>query len=209
MIIDKCYCINRADRPERKTNSINEFAKIGVDVEFVDAVIGDNLKKNENGLIGGYQGLNQTIISILEDAIEKNYSCIRIFEDDVVFSDDYLTIWNENIDNVPDDFSVFYTGAIYPNGLRTPTVSGIVKRVHVASLGQDLIVNSDIFSDWKDMLESMVAPSDVLLSDIYYCTLNEDGNHKYKAYSFRPGISGQRKGFSDNLQKEVDEIKTS
>ena len=209
MVIDKCYCINRSDRPKRKEQAVEEFEKISIDVEFVDAVIGDDIATNEFGLIGGYQALNSTLINILDDAIEKGYETIRIFEDDVVFSDDYLEVWQNNVENIPEDFSVFFTGVLFPLSLKTPHIKGRVKAVRLATLGHDIIIKKDIFDTWKESLSKMKAPSDVLLSDIYFSTLGDDNNRKFKCYCFRPGISGQRAGYSDNLKKNIEEIKST
>jgi len=207
MIFNKAYCINLLKRPEKKILAQEQFDKIGLSVEFIEAVDGTDLPTNEYGLIGGYQGLNQTIINILNDAIENNYSGIRIIEDDIVFDDDFNSIFIENAQYIPENFSVLYFGC-KSHLYSTPNIGGRIHYVHSAHLGHDFIIKKEMFEPLKAELAKMEAPSDVCLRYIYTKTLGESGEHTFKACCFKRGISSQREGYSDNMKKvtriEVD-----
>jgi hypothetical protein len=206
MIVDKNYCLNLFRRADRKEQAQAEFNKLGLDVEFIGAVDGLNLSINEHGLLGGYQAQNLTLINILDDAISKGYEYIRLFEDDVVFTDDHAQVYADNIDFVPDFFTVLYMGCLTVNGISMPLIKGRIKKVRVACLLHDVIVKKTIFKLWRDKLAEMQLPADVALMSIYRNALDEDNNHTFKAYCFSKGISSQREGFSDNLRHIIPSI---
>jgi GR25 family glycosyltransferase involved in LPS biosynthesis len=201
MLHDHAYCINLLRRDDRKIKAIAEFEKIGLEVEFIEAVDGKDLPTNESGLIGGYQALNQTLINIVDDAIAKEYESIRILEDDIVFTEDHAQSMLDNESNIPEDFSVFYYGCINEYG--TPKIGGRIHKVRLANLGHDFVIKKEIFEPYRDLLSQMIAPSDVCLSHIYSTTLKEDNNYKYSAYCILKGVSGQREGYSDNLKSNT------
>jgi GR25 family glycosyltransferase involved in LPS biosynthesis len=104
---DKIYCINLDRRNDRWENVNKKFQDKKIKVErfrAIDAVDVDDEEfknANPNGLHGIEASVNGIIenksamgcllshLSIIKDAKEKNYKRILIFEDDVIFSDDF------------------------------------------------------------------------------------------------------------------------
>ncbi len=75
--VDQSYCINLDSRPDRWREVSLRFKEIGIDksVKRVSAVTHDDPR----------EGCRQSHIRIVEEAIERGYENILIFEDDVLF----------------------------------------------------------------------------------------------------------------------------
>jgi GR25 family glycosyltransferase involved in LPS biosynthesis len=103
--IDKLFYINLERRPDRNSHFLSECAKINIPndkIEIYNAIDGQTLTKidtdmelfknadyiNEhfaNNIIG-----NQlSHFNILKEAVNRNYNCIMVCQDDVIFRDDF------------------------------------------------------------------------------------------------------------------------
>jgi GR25 family glycosyltransferase involved in LPS biosynthesis len=89
----KKYCINLPEATERRAKVEKEFTRIGIDVEFIQAVSHDN----------PLTGCTMSHLKILKKARKLDHVCI--FEDDVAFADDF---WQRINLNHP--FDIFYLG---------------------------------------------------------------------------------------------------
>jgi len=193
--IKKSVCINLASSTERRESSRSLFEKHGLDVEFVEAVDGDELDI-DNDICKGYNGLTKTLIGIIEKAKSENLENILIFEDDNEFSDDF----NEKLDYVlsdtPEDWSVLYLSCISVGACEK--VSGGIHLVSHALYGNAFIIKNTMYDEFLRRLYEYNNISDVSLALCY------EKNDKFKAYTIFPCIAWQKPGISDALKGFAD-----
>lgn len=190
----KIYCINLKNRTDRRDRCIDIFKSLGIEVEFVEAVKGEDIYNPSFPICAGYQGLNRTIINIIDKSIDlENF---LIFEDDVEFIDGTMKIFDDNVKNIPENWSVLYLGGL--NGFATSIVADKIHYVRRCVLGHAVAIKKDIYQEVKAGLGLMQLPSDVVISNAYF-------NTEKKGYSFIPGIAYQRGGYSDCKKGVVPE----
>ncbi len=102
-LVDKYYCINLYERPDRYLSASQVFKKLNLDVIFYQT------HKNPKS---GAQGCYDSHLNVIRNAYNANYNRVCIFEDDVLPSK-YLT--NDNINYVKNfidnnDYDIFYLG---------------------------------------------------------------------------------------------------
>ena len=112
---DQIYCINLDRRLDRWVVVKNKFKKLGLDIKRISGVDGnllsdDILKKyiNRNKC---EVGCMLTHYNIIEDAKKNNYKRILVFEDDILFIEDFHNKFNEKIKNISKDWVLLYLGA--------------------------------------------------------------------------------------------------
>ena len=94
----KKYCINLPQAKERRAKVEKEFARMGIEVEFINGIC-----YPED--IDGYRGNTATHLKILQQAVKDDLKYICLFEDDVAFADDFWSRVNLNY-----KFDIFYLG---------------------------------------------------------------------------------------------------
>jgi len=111
----KIYVINLDRRPDRMQQCQIEFEKIGIKVERVPAIDGNEIPNNF-GLSSRDKAcfaLTSVHRKLINDAMLNKYESILVFEDDVTFIDNFNTIFNEKIEFLPDDWELLYLGGNY------------------------------------------------------------------------------------------------
>jgi GR25 family glycosyltransferase involved in LPS biosynthesis len=105
------YCINLKRSTDRKTAVSKQFKKFQIDVNFSEAIDKKNIKvpalSTKNA---GIQACMESHVALIRMAKEKGYSAICIFEDDVLFCDDF---WAriKYIENLPlFEYDMLYLG---------------------------------------------------------------------------------------------------
>lgn len=188
------FLINLKKRTEKLERSLEVFENHDMDVEVVEGIDAAELgyEWNEHGLRPGFIALNETIIGILENAIENNYSSIFIFEDDIEIGEDP----RPHFDDLPEHWNVFYLGCL--NACNYPKIKGTIHKVRRAFLGHAIALTSRMFQPVIDQLKKMTLSSDESIAKVYSDLDN------YKAYCTIPGIAWQRKGYSDDYLAIVD-----
>jgi len=63
----------------------------------------------------GAYGLLLTVYNIITDAINKNYNRILLLEDDILFCNNFDSIFNEYIHNIPNNWKLLYLGSSMHN----------------------------------------------------------------------------------------------
>ena len=225
---DKIYCIHLEEtvegeqpwRVERKTECDSLVAEHEMTVEYVTAFDGVDYVATKT-MRAGYKALNDTIrLKILADAKEQGYDKILILEDDIQFIADIMTVFEENIQYIPVAIeaveateeteaveAVMGTDVIYGGCINRPHpaihLGGRIHQVSKALLGHMLGISSTMFDPWSDELEKQENPSDLCLTNIYADFDN------YVAVAFMDRIGYQKAGYSDNLNKMIDNSFTS
>lgn len=113
--VDNIYCINLQRRKDKLTHIMEQFKKIDLDsFQIIKAVDGQKLKDNLPIKRKGEIGCLRSHLIVLQDAIDRKYDKIAIFEDDVIFCDDFKSRFDYYIKNVPDDWDIMYLGNDFP-----------------------------------------------------------------------------------------------
>ena len=197
---DKIYCINLDSSTERWDNCEKEFEKWGISgVERYTGIDGDTLDTKDQLLLPGEIGLIETHINIIKEAKEKKINNILIFEDDVYFNEEILDL-NLYIESLPEDWVLFYLGAMQVGGSPPIPIGNNILKVNNALRAHSLVINSKIFDLILDLLPKLNKQVDVHYMDLQkilptYCT--------------NPYIAYQRNGFSDIQKKLVNRYKYS
>ena len=113
--VNNVYCINLQKRKDKLIHMMEQFQKIDLDsFQIIKGIDGQKLeidlpekRKNEIGCLRSH-------LSVINDAIEKDYDKIAIFEDDIIFCDDFNNRFEYYIKNVPDDWDIMYFGNNIP-----------------------------------------------------------------------------------------------
>ena len=126
---EKIYCINLERRPDRKEKAIEHFNKIGIDVEFIDAVDGNNLVDLKTNLKPGEIGCVLSHIKVYEKAIKDSIGNYLVIEDDCEFDANVQHLFSEYYKQVPDDWCLLYFGGNH-NHTEINKISENIHKLH-------------------------------------------------------------------------------
>ena len=113
-IYDKCFYINLERSVSRKEYMEKTLNENNIIFERITAIDGNSIKENIENPYNYYKkywnkyalGLNKTFLNIMEKAKASNYDNILVFEDYIVFENNF----NENLTNffnqLPNDWGV-------------------------------------------------------------------------------------------------------
>lgn len=111
---DKIYCLNLDRRIDKWLKVEAKFNKLNLKVQRFSAVDGNDISDFElkkYNKINKYEvGCMLSHYKIIEDAKKNNYKRILIFEDDVLFAEDFNLLFNDRVTRI-DDWKLFYLGA--------------------------------------------------------------------------------------------------
>lgn len=107
---DKIYCINLEHRTDRWELALKEFKKIGIEN---DVTRFNGVYNKDNGNLG----CTLSHYNVIKDAKDNNYERILIFEDDVLFLDNDVSLIENTLDQLNNiNYDIFYLGAtVAPN----------------------------------------------------------------------------------------------
>jgi len=184
-------CINLAHRQDRRTQSQELFASLGVGdkVMMVDAA------KHMVGFIGCTQSHIRALDMLMASGVEYG----AIFEDDIMLTvapEEALRVLDDAFLELKGDFDVLFV-TMTPIRL-SPTKMDRLHRVHAALAMPALIVKREYMHKLRLIYEGALLqrkPHD-LITQLYQRT--------DKWYGIFPAIARQRPGFSDIEQREVD-----
>jgi len=196
---DKAFCVNLKRRPDRWKNSLKEFAKHNLDdIERYQAIDGklydwSTTTYNEN-LLKGELGIMETHINIITEAIEKGYSSVVIFEDDVYFMPEIANL-EEYINSVPSDWDMIYFGGNHTYGGIPDQVNEKIMRLHNTFALEGVVIRDTLFNKILELATKREKPIDG-----YYADLQKTNN----IYGFFPNMTVQKIDYSDIQNKKVD-----
>ena len=176
---DRAYCISLADRPDRRASAAQQFAAIGLNVEFYLA------SRHPNDIT---QGIYESHMVCLQKGIAAGAKRFLVFEDDVVFAG-YSPEIAQNICrfvSTSDDFCILFLGCLvkksWPSGF--PMIRGIAMQAltHAYAISGDFAAAIVRDHPWRGK------PYDDFLRD-----LPQEG-----FYTLCPAIAFQSDSPSDN-----------
>lgn len=192
---DNVYCINLSHRTDRLENFTKEVQKYDLgEFERFDAVNGEEVNVNSR-LLKGEIGIIQSVIELMEDAIDSKYDEILVIEDDCVFNSN-ITHVDEFLSQVPKDYEMIYFGGNHNTHMGTPPpfpVNKNVVRLHTTYAAHCISIRKNMFPIILKEISKFQEPLDVVYQRL---------QSKHKIYGLNPGVATQREDFSD-IQKKV------
>jgi len=172
---EKVYVINRDIDTSRLISIKQQMSLIGCEnyevVKAIDGWKGSKYYKEteENSLYDGWTkgaaGLVETTIGIIKDAKKNTYNSIVIIEDDVIFNPSIKALEKKIKDFLPPFWELFhYTSKDYKKPIRL----GKLKQLTGAWSCQCYAVNSTIYDEYIDLLETSYVPIDLITSRTFH-----------------------------------------
>lgn len=195
----KKYCINLERSVNRKLAAQAEFDKFGIEVEFFKAIDKHeivlpelSIKKHETEALGKY-ACAMSHIAVIRKAKELNLPAVCIFEDDVVFCDDFRERI-KYIEALPNfSFDVFSLGGHFSTKTMTNEDAESTQWQHILKTKRHggtyaLIVSANVY-DFILRNHTYNYGADQFYGDQVY--------HRFKSYAFVPFLVGCAGGVSD------------
>lgn len=191
---DKIFVINLDRRPDRWEKCQEELKKHNIVAERFSAIDGETLNKEHfkpNCILSkGEIGCCMSHAAVIKLAQSYNYSKILILEDDVTFSENAGVIFQQNINNIPNNWQMLYLGG---NHLVEPIT--IYPRAKLARIKRTYTTSSYAVRNVDRFLPALIASLEQFKepADVCYCKFQMG----CFCYSFYPGICFQTPGYSD------------
>lgn len=194
---DNVYLINLKKRKDRLDNFKEQVSKYNLGkFEVFEAIDGNKLNINTT-LLSGEKGIIKSVITILEDAISKNYSKILIVEDDCEFNKNINNI-NEYYNHLPSDWDMVYFGGNHNIHVSSPPpekINDYVARLKNTYSAHCIAIKNNMFNVILESIKHFNFPLDVSYQHL---------QNYFNVYAFYPGIAYQKPDFSDIQKKFVD-----
>ena len=197
---DKIYYINLERRKDRNEECIEELKKYNIIAERFEAVDGNTLVDNNWRHSMGNLGCVNSHLNLIIKAKENNYKNVLILEDDVVFNIDMEENFKKYYKQLPDNWDILYLSGNHNqhDGYTLEMVSENIGRCNLTYTTHSFVVRESIYDTIIDKLSNPNNPVDV-----EYAMIQRICN----SYTFYPGITTQRVGYSDIMCEEIDYIK--
>jgi GR25 family glycosyltransferase involved in LPS biosynthesis len=203
IFFDNIYCINLDRRNDRWQEASSEFNKYNLKVQRISAVDGskldmskikmDVLKKDS---MPGAVGCSLSHINVIKHAKEKGYSKILILEDDVVFEENFIERFTNEIKHLPEDWDMFYLSG---NNLKSDCltkVNNFFYKTTFTFTTHSYAITSNLYDKIIEGAAALNEPID----EFYRKHIQQN----YNCYIIRPHITYQRPGFSDIMKGNRD-----
>lgn len=185
---DKIYCINLDKRVDRWEKVKTRFDEVGINVERFSAIETRQ----------GWDGCKASHLKIIENAKNNNYNSIFIFEDDIVFTDDFIKKINEIIDELKKTkWDLLYLSGNQNNAKDIKPISDNLSQIDSMLGTGSYGINSSIYDDILNrapMMKAVPGYKRGRAIDVFY---NEDIVKNKIALVTNPMICYQENGFSD------------
>lgn len=185
------YYTNMSYRPDRNIQAQAEFAKLGISPIRIE---GEIYNGTPDKVFNGYIGCGFTHLKCLKLAREQNENLL-MFEDDVVFINDYMNIISRALEELP-EWDMFYLG-----GNICSTIYQV--STHLGKLTHSQSTHAyGVNKEFLDQLISIIEPrcrNEII--DVVYGNEVIPNNNSYITI---PMVAIQREGFSDIENKTLN-----
>jgi GR25 family glycosyltransferase involved in LPS biosynthesis len=192
---ERIYCLNLDRRTDRWDHACNEFKKINTNVERFSAIDGLLLEYNDNNVTLPELGCMMSHLNIIKQCKNDNVSNVLIFEDDIKFKDNFISVFGETIDHIPTWDMLYFGGRQIINPTQIDTN---IYKLHKCYTTHAYAANHTIFDNIIEYVSKLEKPIDVYLSELhstFECFLMKDGDTSL-TYQV-PSHSDIRNGFVD------------
>lgn len=197
-IFSKIVCINLERRPNRFIKAKEVLDSVGIEFERYEGIDGLTLDlsdiKHNSELLKGELGILETHIKIITEAKRDNIDSILILEDDIVFTDKFISL-EESLTHVPTNWDMIYFGGNHRFGQTPKKINDKIVKVNKTMGLHCVAIKNTMF----DTILAMVSQRKKSI-DVYYSELHQLNN----VYCFFPSIALQDVGYSDIQDKFVN-----
>jgi hypothetical protein len=193
-IAEKSYCISLERRPDRWETVKKEFDSNEIFVERFFATDGQLLENTSQFFYKGEAGALDSHRRVLKDAIDNDLDCVAIFEDDVMFVDNFNEKFENYYSEIPSDWETIGLGYNKPSGHWNKISNNVSRLRNVYCAHAFLIKRNAIEYSYNLMLNN------TLQADVYYGMSQE----VFPTYGLFNALAVQRAGYSDILENEID-----
>ncbi len=193
--VDNVYLINLKRREDRLNHMNDEFDKISISFKRFNAVdgknLGDDLKSSQIATLRSHVG-------VVKDALRMGYDKIAIFEDDIVFCDDFNKRFEHYSENVPKDWDIMYLGAHFSSCKMPIFVGNYIYKVSEAYMCCAMILNNKnkLFEKIIGITKDEEKPIDNYFHD--------DILKEFKGYIFMPTFIKTWNTISDASEENIN-----
>jgi glycosyl transferase family 25 len=181
------YCINLDRREDRWKESVREFEKHSMAVIRFRAIDGNiHGVEKENGASDGDIGCTLSHLELVRELKANSIPYALVLEDDITFIDDFNNLFQQYLEEVPEDWDMIYLGGNHVGEL-TQVSEHVFKTTKTYTTHAYLIKNTvyDEVIRLHGQGKKQV--------DVYYAEIHE----KYNCYVIRPHLAWQRESYSD------------
>lgn len=198
-IVDKAFCINLDRRPDRWAKASVQFEKHGLHVQRFSAIDKNDFKK-EYSMPSGAMGCLLSHYFIIERAKFLGWKAVLIFEDDVELHDNFNSLFNECIKDLPDNWDMLYFGGSHR--LAPHPVTDKILRVNKTLTTHAYIIRESLYDLVLKDLNKNDEPVDCIYMNLQM---------RNQVFITNPPLAWQRGGFSDIEERDMhyDWIKTN
>lgn len=196
---DKIVYINLDRRKDRNDECISELEKHSIIAERFCAIDGNN----EEAPLGwrhslGNLGCVRSHLEVIKFARDNKYKSILILEDDVIFTN--IEKFENFYSQLPTDWDILYLSGNHNlhEGHKLNMISENIAKCYLTYTTHSFAVRDTMYDKIIDILSNASEPVDVEYTKIQRIC---------NSYSFYPGLSTQRVGYSDIMNSEVDYTK--
>jgi GR25 family glycosyltransferase involved in LPS biosynthesis len=202
---DHIYCLNLDRRTDRWARCEEVFVEYRIEnIERFSASDGLTMP-DFPGVLKGNVGLFDSHRRILQDAIDKDYHNILIFEDDVEFHPDFNNIFTYVEQEISDNWNTLYLGCNLHGGgnVRQHRVSEHLYLANKVLTTHAIAISSHMF---HPILESIIfeRPKDLSYADWSMDVLYLLWSDTPHSYIVIPRIAFQRSDYSDIIGQNVN-----
>lgn len=118
---DKTYCVSLKHKELRHVHARQQFAKLGMAVDFWDAVEGTKIdyKKHSQMHTAGMVGCFLSHHNIYKNALDNGYEKILVLEDDLKLMPGFPVFMKQALPQLPADWEFVYLGFTHYAGLHS------------------------------------------------------------------------------------------
>ena len=191
LFFDKIYLINLKRRPDRLIESTKELVNNGIEFEVFEAIDGNPGIKNISKSLEsrpGHVGCILSHVAIIKKAKELNLKSILILEDDIEFYNNFKQKFNTAIENLPEDWDMFYlSGNTSSDKLKN--INDVIFRCFGTLTTHAYAIKNTLFNEIIEGQSKLNHPVDVYYNNVIHPNRN--------CYIVRPYLCKQRASHSD------------
>lgn len=191
------YVLNLKKRKDRLEHIKNELHKIECNNYHIFESVDGSTIENKTRLKSGMFGLIKTYLNLHKELCKKNYEDVLIIEDDCVFCENFNSLLETYISNVPKNWDFLYFGANhnYHIGNVTDKINDKVIKLNNSYSAHCVLLKKKVFDDLIFNIMSFSTENDVMMANL---------QKKYNAYSSTVTLTTQLPNFSNIENKDSD-----